>query len=298
MGQLGIEIGLTILVVAICAAIIYSGRWLLLRKRLEGENAELAAYVATLREGCAQAILTFDPDGLIRSVNPALEKPTGFAEQELWGQSVLRVIPDALSLTSGSRGTLNVRCQDQSTVPVRYEAFRSKPAARAAIHLFMECPLRDEAAARHLTAATVERAVGRIASQFEELVTTIDGYAGLALHASASGMAPGPDLEQVVAASRQALNLTRNLVVFTGKQIVAAESLDLNPWVQDLYPDLREACSCSIDLDLQPIPWRIRGNADFLRQVLFLICSGVRVELRSPGTEASVRFGLAPAPTA
>jgi hypothetical protein len=138
--------------------------------------------------------------------------------------------------------------------------------------LFLECLLREEAAARHLAASSVERVVGRIASQFEELVTTIDGYAELALHASPSGSPSRPDLEQIVAASHRALDLTRNLVVFTGKQIVAAELLDLNRCVQDLYPSLREACSSGIDLDLQPIPWRIQGNAEFLKQVLLLIC--------------------------
>jgi two-component system cell cycle sensor histidine kinase/response regulator CckA len=288
MGQFGLEIGLTVLVVAICAAIVYSGRWLLVRKRLERENAELSAYASTLRDGCPQAILTFDPDGLIRSVNPALEKLTGFAEKDLWGQSVLRIIPDALSLASGSRGALEVRRKDQSMVRVRYEAARSKPPARASIHLFLECLLRDEAAARQLTASTVERVVGRIASEFEELVTTIDGYAELALHASSSESPSRPDLEQIVAASHRALNLTRNLVVFTGKQIIAAEPLDLNRWVTDLYPSLREVCSSSIDLDLQPIPWRIHGNAEFLKQVLFLICGRASAE-SSAGNSAGGR---------
>jgi PAS domain-containing protein len=60
---------------------------------LQASAAELGARARFLSDQSSQGIVAFDARGLIRRVNPAAEKMSGYREKELLGQSFLRLVP-------------------------------------------------------------------------------------------------------------------------------------------------------------------------------------------------------------
>jgi hypothetical protein len=114
---------------------------------------------------------------------------------------------------------MEVRCKDESMVKVRMTGIRSLSEGPSDFYMFFEtAPAAAPAAQPPL--ALVERVVGRITGKFVELLTTINGYGELALHAAPEESALRPHLEEIVAASEQASVLARNLLAFSGNQLI------------------------------------------------------------------------------
>jgi PAS domain S-box-containing protein len=81
------------------------------------------------------------------------------------------------------------------------------------------------------TLKTMERVVGRIARQFENLLSTINGYSELVHHELAAANPLRKDIEQIMAASQQASGITQQLVSFSGNRIMLLENVNLDSFV-------------------------------------------------------------------
>lgn len=123
-----------------------------------------------------------------------------------------------------------------------------------------------------------------IAHDFNNLLTVIDCYA-TELIDQETRPAPRTQLESVKAAAMRAAALTRQLLVFSRKQISQPEVLDIAGVLRELQPMLRRLISEEIALDWQipagvpPIVADVSG----LEQILVNLVLNARDAIQSPG---------------
>ena len=81
------------------------------------------------------------------------------------------------------------------------------------------------------TLKTMERVVGRIARQFENLLSTINGYSELVHHELPVTSPLRKDVEQIMAASQRASGITQQLVSFSGNRLMLLEPVNHDSFV-------------------------------------------------------------------
>jgi len=156
---------------------------------------------------------------------------------------------------------------------------------------------------------SVGRLAGGVAHDFNNMLSVIHGHAELALHAAGSDDPVRSDLEEIRAAARRAADLTRQLLAFARRQVVAPKVLDLNAAVQGSLGMLRRLIGEDIELIWTPAPeaGRVRIDPSQVDQVLTNLVANVRdaidgvgrvtVQTRSAvlsGADCAGREGLVP----
>ena len=261
------------------------------RTSLQREIQDLTARLVAFESQFPMALIMMDSRGLIRRVNPAAQSLFGYTEQELLGQNIHRVLPfvptrnpGAPRITpGGTNGTeMDVRCKDQAIVKVRVTSNRSESEEPSDFYMFFETPTAPAAAAQP-PLALVERVVGRISRKFEQLLTTINGYGELALHAAPEESPLRPHLEEIVSASERASYLARNLLAFSGNQLIPVERVDLNTMALEAATEIQ--VPTSLDLAAQA-PFAL-ANRECLQQVIRLLAESAA--LRIAGKSGSLR---------
>ncbi len=117
---------------------------------------------------------------------------------------------------------------------------------------------------------TVGRLAGGIAHDFNNLLTAITGYANLARGALPDDSPAREDLEQVIKATARAANLTRQLLTFSRRQMIAPQAINLNELILDMDRLLRRLIG--EDIELVTIPGAelstVRADPGQMEQVL------------------------------
>jgi signal transduction histidine kinase/CheY-like chemotaxis protein len=127
---------------------------------------------------------------------------------------------------------------------------------------------------------------GGIAHDFNNLLTGIMGNASLALD-STSGLSPGRHLlEEVVAASQRAADLTRQMLAYAGKGRFVTQNIDLSELARELTPLLQAAIpkNVQVRLDLASDLPAVEGDVGQLQQVAMnLVINGAEAMGDEPG---------------
>jgi len=289
-------------ILLLCAGLWVTRRfrqWNRDRDQLMQDVSELTTDALVLQESSSQAIIKFETTGIIRTVNPTAEELFGYPADELLGQNIVKLVPEALT-ASRLTETLEIRCKDGLRLRLPFQAVKSE-GRLSYIYLFF-ADQSKEAAQRDSTSVVgrggswdeaygeasgsqpplwhAARIVGRIASQFETLLTTISGNGEFALMETPEGSPLRHELEEIVTASDRASSLTRHLVAFSGGQLIPVEPVDLSGLVKGMQTQLRQAIACPIDFDLQPMEKKSLANVDYLREVILLLCGSARGRMR------------------
>jgi PAS domain S-box-containing protein len=123
---------------------------------------------------------------------------------------------------------------------------------------------------------SIGRLAGGIAHDFNNLLTVILGYARML--EERLGPEDRADLEQVIQAGEKAADLTKQILAFSRKQVLAPVDLDLNTLVGKVLAMIGRMIGETIDVDF--IPGRDLGNifADptQIEQVLMNLCINAR----------------------
>jgi PAS domain S-box-containing protein len=260
---------------------------------LERENQGLAARLASIESQFPYALVMMDARGLIRRINPAAERLFGYDEAELLGHNILRLLPFAPSArnpatspvaSKGDEGAeMEVRSKGGSMVKVRMTGTRSESEGQSDFYMFFETPAAP-AVSSQPAFAQLERVVGRIGNKLAESLSTVQGYSELAWHTAPAESPLRPHLEEIIAASEQASHLARNLLAFSGSQLIPLEPVDLNAVAHDAAGQFLE----TIQLDLPAEAPMALANRECMQQVIRLLAESA--VLRSPGESGVIRI--------
>jgi PAS domain S-box-containing protein len=109
----------------------------------------------------------------------------------------------------------------------------------------------SEAQLRHAQKMdAVGQLAGGIAHDFNNLLTVICGYSSFALKAIPSGNPAQADIEEVLNAGQRAATLTRQLLAFSRRQVLAPRRLDLNAVVHASWQMLRRLIGENVDFSV------------------------------------------------
>lgn len=270
------------------------------RKETEIELERLKAAI----EQVGESVIITDTNGHILYANPALEKISGYSREELLGQTP-RLFKSGMqgpqfyqqmweSLHKGKSwvGRMINKRKDGSLFT---EAATISPVRDAAGELVNFVAVKRDITEHLLLEAQLQQAqkmesVGRLAGgvahDFNNMLGVILGYTQMALAKCDADSPLGEDLHEVLVAAERSANITRQLLAFARKQIVAPQVLNLNETVEGMLKMLRRLIAEDIRLVWQPHSslWPVRIDPNQVSQILANLCVNARDAIPGVGT--------------
>jgi PAS domain S-box-containing protein len=264
----------------------------LARVRLDEDRRRLSAGI----EQTAESVVITDTEGRVLYVNPAFERITGYARDEVIGRHLNFLKSDKQSgefyrqlwetISAGKvwhgrfvnkkkDGTLYA---DEATItPVRDETGAIVNYVSVQRDVTRELQLEEQ----YRQAQKME-AVGRltagIAHDFNNLLTAINGFAELMQYELKPDDPYQKYVDSILHSGQLAADLIRQLLVFSRKQIVEPQVLDLNVVVTEMGTLLRRIIGEDIHLKtkLTPDLWPIRADPTQIEQIIVNLAVNAR----------------------
>jgi PAS domain S-box-containing protein len=259
--------------------------------------------ISAIEQVCESIVIT-DPDANIVYVNPAFERITGYSREEALGKT-----PNVLK---SGRQSAEFYAQLWATLKSG-QAWSGRFLNRAKNgRLFTEeatiSPVVDRsgqiinyvAVKRDVTLETelqeqlhqsqkmdaVGRLAGGVAHDFNNMLMVIVSYAELAANSLSEDDPMSGHLTQILRAAHRSSALTRQLLAFSRKQILAPQVLDCNTLVTETSSMVRRLISENIDLrcHLAPDLWPVKADADQIVQVILNLCVNSRDAMPNGGS--------------
>ena len=247
-------------------------------------------------EHSADMILVTNGEGIIESVNPALETATGYSLQEIIGknQSILNselqlplLYRELWETIRGGDGTRSIAVKRKKNGEVYY-ADESVSHVRNTDGKITHCVYngRDMTERLRIEAELVQsqkmdaigRLAGGVAHDFNNLLTIITSYSELALDSVAAGSVAETRVQEILSAAHRAADLTRQLLAFSRKQPQALRVAELNPIIGAIVKTLDRLIGEDIELVFKPGEGlaRVRLDPVQIEQVLMNLAANSR----------------------
>ena len=211
----------------------------------ERRTAEERSHVLdTVLTSSTQAIAIADPSGTLTFANVALQRLFGYSEREsLLGSSLFGLWKTADEPAAALAQIRNTGIQQVEMQATRVDGTRfflgitaeavcdASGALRQVLVTFSDISNRKQLEGQLIQAQRMEsvgRLAGGIAHDFNNLLTVISGGLELSLAALPPDHSSRGHLLEVAEAAQSAAGLTRHLLAFSRKEIIAPRVLDLN----------------------------------------------------------------------
>jgi PAS domain S-box-containing protein len=238
-----------------------------LRSAQEGLRRSEASF-RSLVTNAPFGICRCDDAGIIREANPALVSMLGYPSPDaLTGINLANLHGDtqqwftlADQLRSGKRFTGLVAdwiCQNGKTVNVRLSGSAYRGEGKSVyFELSTEDVTETRALEQQLRQAQKMEAIGRlaggIAHDFNNILMVISGYCEFLVEGTAGDPQLQGPAKEIANAAERATSLTRQLLAFSRKQMLAPKVLDLNGIVTENLKMLQRVIGEDIDLVMTP----------------------------------------------
>jgi two-component system cell cycle sensor histidine kinase/response regulator CckA len=250
------------------------------------------------------AIVALDPEGYVVSWNAGAERITGYSAEEILGRHVSVFYPpeevERGSVRQAQETTLREgRCEMEgwrlrgdgsrywaNTVLTRLLDEEGRPAGFAAITRDLtdrreaeKALRRAEEQLRHSQKMeAVGRLAGGIAHDFNNLLMAIGGNAQLLLRRAGPDDPSRPGLEEVKKATDRAADLTKQLLAFSRRQVLAPRVVDMAGAVTEMQRMLERLLGPGTELALRLAPGtpRVRADASQVEQVVMNLVVNAR----------------------
>lgn len=269
------------------------------RKRAEEERARLVTAI----EQSDEAVLMTNPAGEIEYVNPAFTWITGYSREEALGQNPRILKSDRQSdlfyqevwatILNGKtwKGELINRRKDgthyteqMAITPVRnargeithFIATKQDVTERRALEAQLQQTAKIEA---------VGRLAGGVAHDFNNLLTVINGYSEILQDILGPDHQAGAYLAEIKNAGDRAAALTRQLLAFSRRQVLAPQVLDLNSVISNVEKMLRRLIGEDVKLRTvhDPALGRVKADPGQIEQVIMNLAVNARDAMPSGG---------------
>jgi PAS domain S-box-containing protein len=254
------------------------------------------AFTRSILDHTAEAIISIDAAGLVRSFNRAAVQMFGYDEAEVLGQSVERLMPapDTSRRDDAVSAFLRVTGDDQDAgahraIGVRKDGrrFRMELAITRFVvdgTVHFTWIVRDVEERAHLEEQLQQsrkleamgQLAGGVAHDFNNLLTIINGWCE-ALSADTAEARKGA-AEQISGAASKAANLTGQLLSFSRKAVISPRVIDLNAIIDDISRMLRRLIGEDITFDavLSGTPIFVKVDPGQMGQVLVNLAVNAR----------------------
>ncbi len=269
------------------------------RKRAEAERERLLSAI----EQAAEAIVITDREGAIQYVNPAFSRVTGYSREEALGKNprilksgkqdegFYRRLWDALGAGRPWEGRLVNRRKDGTLYTEEATISPVRDATGATVsYVAVKRDITHELSleAQFLQAQKMEavgRLAGGVAHDFNNLLMGIMNYAELCRDELPAEHVVRPWLDEIMADAQRSANLTRQLLAFARKQVIAPRVLDLNDAVAGMLKLLRRLIGEDIDLAWLPGAdlWPVMLDPSQIDQILANLCVNARDAIAGVG---------------
>ena len=270
------------------------------RKQAEAENIRLVTAI----EQSAEAVVITNTNGDIEYVNPAFTRITGYNRQEVLGKNprilksgkqdpaLYQQLWETILEGQAWRGELINQRKDGSLytehmniAPVR----NPRGEVTHFIATMQDVTERKSLEAQLQQAAKIEavgRLAGGVAHDFNNLLTVINGYTELLLDQFASDTRVSATLNVVKEAGERAASLTRQLLAFSRRQVLAPQVIDLNSVVSNLEKMLKRLIGEDITLRtlLDPSLGKVKADPGQIEQVIMNLAVNARDAMPSGGS--------------
>jgi PAS domain S-box-containing protein len=287
--------------------VAFSGDDITARKVAEATLAHREAQLTGIIDSAMDAIITVDTQQRIVLFNRAAEQAFGCRATDVLGQSLDQFIPVDVQNSHRNHiskfGTAGITRRSMSR-PGLLEAVRANGTRfpiEATIsqivvndEMFYTVILRDISERLQLQAQLIQaqklesvgQLAGGIAHDFNNLLTVIGGASEMARETLPSDHPAQADLEDVIGATERAAALTRQLLAFARRQVLAPRVLDLNALLRETEQLLRRLIGADIQLITQPAPNlpAIKADPNQIQQVLINLAVNARDAMPNGGT--------------
>ena len=235
-------------------------------------------------------------------ISPAIEDITGYSAEEFYadpelGSKIIHPEDRALESTpaflapKGDAATLRIVRKNGTVAWVEMRSVTIFDDSGRAVAI--EGIARDITARRESESppkpsqelAAVGRLVSGVTHDFNNLLTIVLGYAGLALDSVKPGDSVRHDLEEILKAAQGACLLTRQLLASSRRQILVPTVVDLNKAIRELKGMLHRLVGERIDLNvfLEPELGAVRADPGQISQVILNLVANARDAMTDGG---------------
>ena len=277
--------------------------WLNAALRAAQENLRRSELnLRSLVTNAPYGICRCDSEGLILDANPAFAALLGYTSADaLLGQHIFSLYPDHdqwftladfLRSAEPFKGlTAEWKRKNGATTLVRVSgrSVANGGGGGVVFELFAEDVTEHRALEDQLRQSQKMEAVGRlaggIAHDFNNLLMVISGYSEFLLERlGAEPHLRGP-AQEIASAAERASSLTRQLLAFSRKQMLAPRIVNLNDVATENLKMLTRMIGEDIDLVLvpSPNPWMVRADPGQIEQVIMNLAVNARDAMPSGG---------------
>ena len=272
------------------------------RRTAEDRLRESEQRYRSLFDHHPDAVYSFDAEGRFISANPACERLSGYAPEELIGKPFAPLVaPEGRNRTlERFRGVMaGVATSYDETI--LHKSGRRIEANITALPIVVDGKVvgmygiaKDLTARRELESrlrqAQKMEAVGRLAAgvahDFNNLLTIIQSCATMLMHEVPASSQAYADAQAILTASRRASGLTQQLLAFSRKQVLQPQRVDVNRQITTFVEMLRRAVGDNIAIETQLAgdTWAVRADPGQLDRVFMNLGLNARDAMPDGGT--------------
>jgi signal transduction histidine kinase/ActR/RegA family two-component response regulator len=262
------------------------------RQRTEPEIQKLAAFARFN----PNPVLEFANDGTLMFFNEAAQK---IANTLGVAHPVALLPPDTAGIVQTCLATGRSRLHLETRPGKRILSWSFYPImASAVVHCYVEDITERTSLEEQLRQAQKMESVGQLAAgvahDFNNILTIIQGHSGLLMSRPNLSPAMTTSIQAVSFAAERASSLTRQLLMFSRKQMIQPRLLDLKELVANMSKMLQRLLGETIILTCKSTPQLplIHGDAGMMEQVLMNLAVNAR-DAMNKGGELVIRTDAA-----
>jgi PAS domain S-box-containing protein len=254
-------------------------------------------------EQTADIVLITDKDGFIEYVNPAFESVTGYSKKEILGENP-RILKsdkqDKLFYEEFWSGILagkvfhgevinkkkngQLYYEEKTVTPVKDNSGNITNFVSIGLDISEHKNIENQLQQAQKMEA-IGTLAGGVAHDFNNILTTIQGYTELIMSDIDKESSTYKDLEHVKNASERAAKLTQQLLVFSRRKQREITVLNINNVIESLFKMLKRMLGedIRVEMDLSPKIKQIKGDESNIEQIIMNIVVNARDSMPSGG---------------